>query len=533
MRGGLQKTERVLAETRNKAVLPMLATALRSGDADVRAAGIRATMRRRDIESHTQLLRHYDRFDDADQRALRGIFHAMYHHAAPALKAAITKGDAAICQNACRLIESCRAYEMSAMLVKALDEPRQHRAEPIAATIRHLARALHDEMTSWAQGDRSRTDPTFARHQVLATCERSLAGCKTDPRQELVDAFLLLSPNDNWALLNIMRAVTHPCHAAIAKTLTTSTCPALLERLVEFLRDTGAPMAVLEAIAKRTDRAFITRLFHGLKHPVPLRVLHNMKQLRSVAWLQSHRETLLELDGHAQTIAVDLAMASGIDRDSQFELLKLLLHHGLAEGRRASCQALSHFSSAEATALVVAALNEPDAAVQAAALRQLRQRHVPNALAILVARLDSPNLEIRDAARSSLAEFNFVRYRAMFDLLDDEAVRTTGILVRQVDQTARQKLIEDLTAPSISARLRGIEMALAMEATLDVCEQLIEMARHENVSLRKEAVAALAETSSPRVVEALTVAARDTNRSVAEAAQRGLARQKLATGAAP
>jgi hypothetical protein len=177
-------------------------------------------------------------------------------------------------------------------------------------------------------------------------------------------------------------------------------------------------------------------------------------------------------------------------------------------------------------------LREPDAGVQAAALRQLRARHVPNALALLVAQLDSPKLEIRDAARSSLAEFNFVRYRAMFDLLDEEAVRTTGVLVRQVDPMAKEKLLEELTAPSISTRLRGIEMALAMEATLDVCEQLIELAKHENVALRKEAVAALGEASGPRVVEALTAAAADANRSVAEAARRGLARQHAQPGVA-
>jgi HEAT repeat protein len=367
---------------------------------------------------------------------------------------------------------------------------------------------------------------------LLACTERSLASCKTAPQQELVDALLLLAPNDNATLLSIMRAATHPCHKAIAATLASSQSPAIMERLVAFLLDTAAPPAILETIAGRTDGAFIALLFHDLKHPAPLRVLHNMKQLRSVAWLESRRDVLLELDGRAQATAVELAAASGISRNAQFELLKLLLRNGLAEGRRASCQALSQFNSPEATELVVAALNEPDPAVHAAALRQLRTRHVPNALAMLVTRLESPNLEIRDAARSSLAEFNFVRYRAMFDLLDEEAVRTTGILVRQVDRSAREKLIEELTAPSITTRLRGIEMALAMDATLDVCEQLIELTRHENVSLRKEAVAALAEAGGPQVVEALMAATRDKNRSVADAAQRSLSQQKATVGAA-
>ena len=63
-------------------------------------------------------------------------------------------------------------------------------------------------------------------------------------------------------------------------------------------------------------------------------------------------------------------------------------------------------------------------------------------------------------------------------------------------------------SPSVSTRLRGIEMAVAMEAVQDVREQLIELARHENVALRKEAIAALALATGPDVVAALEFAAR-------------------------
>jgi HEAT repeat protein len=528
MRRGLQNTERVLAETRNHAVLPLLAAALRSGAAEIRAAAIRATLRRRDIESHNQLIRLVERLDDADRQVLRDAYRTMPHHAAPALKAAIAKGDAALCNHACQYVELCSAREMFATLVKAIEQPRKHGGAQIAATVAHLANELHHELVERAQGDHSGPDPTFARHQLLSCLEKSISHSTTTPPRELVDAFLLLAPNENETLLRVMRDVHHPCHDAIATTLASCVSQEILERLLGFLKDTGSPLAVVEAIGRRTDRAFVDFVLHELKPPSPLRVLHNMKQLRTVAWLEKGRDVLLEFDGRAQAVAVELAVASGIDREALFELLKLLVRDGLSEGRRASCQALAQFDSPAATELVMAALHDPDPAVHAAALRQLRRRRVPQALQLLVARLESPNQEIRDAARSSLAEFNFVRYRAMFDLLDDEAVRTTGALVRQVDQSAREKLAEELTSPSVSTRLRGIEMALAMDAVLDVCEQLIELARNENVAVRKEAVAALAKADGPGVVEVLYAAARDSNRSVAEAAQRSLAEHKVA-----
>jgi HEAT repeat protein len=143
---------------------------------------------------------------------------------------------------------------------------------------------------------------------------------------------------------------------------------------------------------------------------------------------------------------------------------------------------------------------------------------------LLVERLDSPFAEVRDAAKSSLAEFNFTRYRAMFDLLDEQAVRTTGVLVRQVDPTARQQLAEELSSPSTSTRLRAIEMAVAMSAVDDVRESLIAMAGHENAAVRKEAIVALGRANGANVLEAIKRATTDKNRSVADAARQTLAR---------
>jgi HEAT repeat protein len=186
---------------------------------------------------------------------------------------------------------------------------------------------------------------------------------------------------------------------------------------------------------------------------------------------------------------------------------------------------LAEFNDSQANGLISATLDDPDSSVQAAAVRQLRTRSLPDALKRLVKFLDSPSVEVRDAARSSLAEFNFVRYRAMFDLLDDEAARTTGVLVHKVDRLAAQKLAEELNSPSITTRLRGIEMAVAMAATDDVQPQLIDLAQHENLTVRQESIAALAYATRPESLSVLETASRDPNGSVAEAARQSLARR--------
>jgi NACalpha-BTF3-like transcription factor len=142
--------------------------------------------------------------------------------------------------------------------------------------------------------------------------------------------------------------------------------------------------------------------------------------------------------------------------------------------------------------------------------------------------LDAPSPEVRDAARSSLAEFNFTRYRTMFDLLDEQSARTTGVLVHKVDHSVQQKLAEELGSPSITTKIRGIEMAVAMEATNDVSQQLIDLAGHENLAVRKEAITALANCRGDLVIATLKLAAADSNHTIAEAAKQSLLKRQSA-----
>src|SRR5688500_17859071 len=98
MSAGLHETEQALVRARNRAVLPVLALALQSHSAEVRATAIRATLRRQDIESHAQLVRLYDKLTPADREVLRETHLHMPHHAAPALKQAVLEGGAEQCR---------------------------------------------------------------------------------------------------------------------------------------------------------------------------------------------------------------------------------------------------------------------------------------------------------------------------------------------------------------------------------------------------------------------------------------------------
>ncbi|HEX2473353.1 MAG TPA: HEAT repeat domain-containing protein [Lacipirellulaceae bacterium] len=527
MADGLNKTLEVLATTRNRAVLPTLAAALQSSSAAVRAGAIRAVARRRDADSHRLLIGRFHELRE-DERAVAAEAHrAVPHHMARALKTAVLGSDARLCENACQMIAQSLDFESFPVLVAAAETPAHRAKADVTASLLHLAKSVDAELAAWSlgpvDGNSVHGDPSFTRRHLLAALDRSLNNYARHECRELIEAFLLLAPSDHALLRKILHDPQHACHGPVVAALATSTSPGTVARLVRSLCDTDAPLIVLQAIATRTDPEFIRALFSDLKPPVPLRVLHNMKRLTSVAWFEDDAALLLDLSGRAQAMAIELAVASSITGDALFRLLALMMKKGLTEARRASCRALARIVSPAATEVVVGALNDPDEGVRAAAVRQLRPRNVPGALQTLVPLLDSRSMEVRTAARTSLAEFNFARYRAMFDLLDETTAGTTGMLVHKVDAGSRAGLIEELASSSTTARLRGIEMAIAMSATQDVSEQLIELSRSENATVRREAVMALGRCVSAKAEHAIRVAMEDAHQSVRDAASDALA----------
>ena len=188
----------------------------------------------------------------------------------------------------------------------------------------------------------------------------------------------------------------------------------------------------------------------------------------------------------------------------------------------AAAAALAQFNGAEANALCLKALHDADPLVQADAVRQLRQRGIPGALARLLELLASSHDVVRAAVRESLAEFNFKRFLAAFDVLDEEVRRSTGSMVRKIDTEATAQLQEELTAKSRTRRLRAIAVATAMGALSDLERPLLDRLHDEDHVVRAEAARALAACNTAAVRQALLEATGDRSVVVQEAAEQSL-----------
>jgi HEAT repeat protein len=515
---GLKTTFRVLSQTQNVAAVRVLLLGLDSPDAAIREGALRALLVRRDLAGHREIVRRWDRLDDATRQIVDAHRDRLTH----AVRDAVLSTDRRLAVNGCSAAVRFREYDLIPALVNALEAPSNPEVELTGATLLALVGALGAELGSPVQ-DHLRRDPDLVRQHAVAVLERSVDRYAKHRRREVLEAFLLLVRRDHEGLGRFLRDAHHPAHLPLFDLLSKSTAPGVMELLLSFLDDPGAPLGVLSLAAKRTDPEFLGGLFRKIADR-PGRVLQqNVKRIESLAWLEEEPWLVEALDGACQQAALWLVMHSAVPRTQAFKMVRRLLLYGAREGRRAAAEALNDFYGAEANALVEMALNDPDAEVQAKAAAQLRGRGICGSLTRLVDLVDSPHPMVREAARASLAEFTFDRFLVAFDGLDDHVRRSTGALVGKVDRETIPRLRAELTSRIVSRRARALAIAEAIdvvEPLEDVIVGLLETDHDEGV--RARAAYTLGFATSPRSRGALERALDDFSPDVQEAAAESL-----------
>lgn len=516
----LSKTMYHLAHTRNQAAVSVLASALASTRLDIRLGAIHGLVVRRNPEGHSQILARFPTFNDDELTELASSLIRSQHKMLSTLRNVMLSEDQRLCDTACRVILMGRVYQIIPTLVQVAEDHNHRHSQQALATLVQLASLLHEE--SSRRGDEKTCEPGIVRRQILPPLEESVVKFGDHRRLEIIDAFLLVVPPNNETFLKILRERAHPCHRPVLDSLSTSALVPILDLLTRLLHDTDIPVAALKTIGARLDRKFLDYLLHNIGWPVSLRVLENFRKMSKVGWLEDRRDVLLELDGRAQRVAIEVAKSGCVARPTYMSLLKFLLQNGEPEGRRSACEALAEFHDRPTDQLIADTLHDPDPRVQAAAVRQLRDRGFHDAMERLVGLLDHRAPEVRDAARTSLAEFNYSRYRSVFDSIDDESREKIGQLVGKVDPTAFRRLAEDLSSPSLSTKLRALEMTQAMQASDEVFDRLTQLISDPDVGVRAETVAALGLCKRDDAIPLLYEVEQDVSLSVREAAQRSI-----------
>ncbi|MCG8451182.1 MAG: HEAT repeat domain-containing protein, partial [Pirellulales bacterium] len=273
---------------------------------------------------------------------------------------------------------------------------------------------------------------------VLESLERSVERYRQHQRQELIEAFVVLGGPANPLLRRILEDPRHACYQRVINTLTHSNVSGVLELLISSLNCDYTATSLLNVISKRTDKEFMTRFVKIGRAKPSAEVLKNLERIRSFAWLQPGNEGFHTLDEEDKAGAIGLAAASGIEHEELLHLLEKVLKQGGPVSRLAACEALVSISGAEADQLILGSVHDEDPRVQAACVRQLRNRHLVGTMAMLLKTADSPHEIVREATQEALQHCSS---REVQEVLKDAAGKSLNILGRP-NQTGAMHPVE-------------------------------------------------------------------------------------------
>ena len=517
MTAGLATTFATLAASRNDAANAVLLAALGSNDAAIFDGALKTIIARRNKAGHLAILQRWHTLSAPQRDCLQEGRGRM----SGALRDAVLSNDDQLFANACEIVEYFKEFDLVSTLVTLAENQKSQHAAAATDLVLRLVQQL-SEMVLGPRDYDDRRDPESLSRFVSEALERSVERFRTHKRTELIEAFVILAGPTSSVLGQILDEPHHPCYLTVIDTLTHSQSAGVIDFLLRTLESDHASLNILNVISKRDDRGFLAALLDSLGDQIPTKKAKNLARIRSFAWLSTEENGYLQFDEDYQASCIKLVAASGVKTDELLDMLENILNQGTTTARWAACETLASIPGDRGNHLVLDAIEDSDPRVQAAATRQIRDRHVPGAMAILLRKIDSPHEEVREATCQALAEFSFENFLAGFEGLNEDARRSTGALVKKVDPESASRLLSEMDEDSRKRRLRAIEMAEAMELVPQVSEGLLLLLGDDDHLVRASAADALQFCPTVEVQKALRRAANDRSGAVQNAAKSSL-----------
>ncbi|MDP6446883.1 MAG: HEAT repeat domain-containing protein, partial [Pirellulaceae bacterium] len=466
---------------------------------------------------HTALIKRWDTLSDRWKNSIaeRG------GRVSGAVRDAILSSDAELRANGCDAVLWLKEYDLIPALVNAAEESGSELADLSAQTLIELGELLFEELAA-PRDYQNRRDPQLVRRFVLSSLEKSVDRFEQHKRDEIIECFLLLTKYENSLLRAILQNPKRIVYDAVVRRLSTSSRPGVTRLLLQFLDDSKVPPAALHILARRRDVPFVRRLLKSTGLEPTEAVLRNIGRVDHFAWATEDDRVLAALNEEEQEIAMNIVVASSTPRMEVFDVLRRSLESGNSGGRRSAATALEDFQGNDVNHLLMDSLHDADPDVQATLARQLRERGIPGAMSQLIALVESPHEQVRQAAFDSLTEFNFERFLGAFDMLEEDVRASTGSLVRRIDANTVEELREELDSPSRMRRLRAVQIAPAVGAVDDVTPRLLSLLDDDDHFIRADVVKSLTFARSPLAKKALEDAVQDRNPTVRAAAEQAL-----------
>jgi len=519
----LARTFDVLATAKSLAAVELLIAAVDSQRPAIQDRAVAALLRRAATRCQSEVIRRLPKLSASGRKLLE----EQGSRLSGTLRQCLLHGDTELRTNGWAVVASMECYDQVPALLSILeqrDDPFQEAAcQALGDLVNRLFERLHPGAGGRVNDRRVRNVPQ-ARQTVLMALE---AGCNrfadlAYPR-EVMECILVLGDPESSAVRKAFLQSSPACREMAGSILSTSKHPGVMRLLMEFMGENYPNIKAFEAFENRSDPEFVCHVLRAFPKRLSENQQKNYRQLTRIAWIADELVPLQTIPTGLHESLSAFVQATGMSLDEKIEVQKWLLLNGSMPGRQAATQILEAISPDSVRGILFGSLDSKDEVVQVWATSQLRSQGVPEAIRLLIERLDSPLPAVREAAREELASFDLSLVLNLFEQLDRNVCLRVGALIRKIDPSCTQKLLEELKQPIRSRRIRAAQAAEALGLAPDVERGLLAMLSDEDSLVRRIAAELLVCVPSPEVIVGLTALLQDSSPRVRDAAERSLA----------
>ena len=354
---------------------------------------------------------------------------------------------------------------------------------------------------------------------LLEACD-DLAECGCAER--LLEWTLILLDPESAACAKLVQKLDDAGRATLHRTLMKGQHPGIMRLAWDLLKRGYPPPIAFDMWRQRRDTAFISHTLRTQPTAPTTAQIQNLEQIEFVPWLDGDAAALSERFADVPPALLPGVVAAmevvSLPEEQQKTVLRWLLACGDGPTRQAASEMFELLGKAESHQIITDSLDHEDVEVQAWATAQLRPQDVPGAIRLLIERLDSPEEEIREAAREELHDFNFSRMAMLIDTEPQRVTPAMGRLICKIDPDTLEQARRELAHAIRGRRLKAIATISALGLAGDLIEGIAALLDDSDMLVRRTAVEALAVVPSRTAVVALERARHDESQRVREAA---------------
>lgn len=334
-------------------------------------------------------------------------------------------------------------------------------------------------------------------------------------RQIRIFEAMLADPGMHRTLLNVAAEPGDVRQEAFRALLERSVAPEAAAFLFKMLREPRERVredAARILAARAADASFHMALWKMLDAEEPRALSRLVAAQESIPWWPADPALApVPLQRHLAGLLREARALPALDRIAK---LANLLASADAGVRTQAAEQLAESRDPAAEAALWTVLEDPEPAVQAAAVRAMVVSNHPDKRRILAGKLNHPSSVVSAVAREAVSREGFHQYLASFPRMDEATRGLAAKALAKVDPDLSRRVGAEIAGLDPDRRLRAVHLVAAAEKSGDLVPMLLALMKDPDHKVRATVVRALGKATSREALHGLVMALTDRDRRV-------------------